>query len=94
MKHAEISKELDCSRLSSLTSLINESEKHIASSVKYVSCANMDDFGSNSERCESETTFHEFCGETAYSHGIFSRLRVLIAQAGRWYRSLLPRYIG
>lgn len=37
VKHAEISKERDCSRLSSLMSLINESEKHIASSVKYIS---------------------------------------------------------
>lgn len=30
----------------------------------------MGDFGSNSKRGESETTFHAFCGETAYSHGI------------------------
>lgn len=37
VKHVEISKELDCSRLPSLMSLINESEKHIASSVKYIS---------------------------------------------------------
>lgn len=37
VKHVEISKVRDCSRLPSLMSLINESEKHIASSVKYIS---------------------------------------------------------
>lgn len=37
VKHVEISKELDCRGLPSLMSLINESEKHIASSVKYIS---------------------------------------------------------
>lgn len=61
-------KELDSSRLPSLTSQIHESERHIASCVKYIfnSChvPVRVIWGSNSEKCESESSLHPFCGET------------------------------